>query len=95
MSVYYVFDVEVIDTEAYKPYSQNVPAMVARAGGKYLARGGELKILEGDPAVKRVVILEFPSEAAFRSWYDSEEYKPYQALRERVTRSKAYSVAGV
>jgi uncharacterized protein (DUF1330 family) len=95
MSIYAVFDVEVLDPEAYKPYTQNVPAMIAKAGGRYLARGGELTILEGDPGVKRVVILEFPTEAAFRSWYDSEEYKPYAALRRRATRSKAHLVAGV
>ena len=95
MSVYAVFDVEVLDPEAYKPYSQNVPALIAKADGRYLARGGQLTPLEGDPGVKRVVILEFPSEAAFRSWYDSDEYKPYHALRQRVTRSKAYLVAGV
>ena len=95
MSIYAVFDVEVLDAEAYKPYSQAVPAMIARAGGRYLARGGEVTSLEGNVDPNRVVILEFPSEAAFRSWYDSEDYWPYQAMRERLTRSKAYLVAGV
>ena len=95
MSIYAVFDVVVLDPEAYKPYSQNVPALIAKAGGRYLARGGDLTMLEGDPGVKRVVILEFPSAAAFHSWYDSEEYRPYQQLRERVTRSKAYLVEGI
>ena len=95
MSVYAVFEVEVLDPEAYKPYSQNVSAMVVKAGGRYLARGGEITTLEGEPPKPRVVILEFPSEQAFRSWYDSPEYAPYQALRERVTRSRAYLVTGL
>lgn len=95
MSVYAVFDVEVLDAEAYKPYSAAVPAMIAKAGGKYLARGGAITALEGDLDPKRVVILEFPSEAAFRSWYDSEEYQPFQAMRERLTRSKAFLVQGL
>lgn len=95
MSIYAVFDVEVLDSEAYKPYSQNVPAMIARAGGRYLARGGAVTSLEGDPETHRIVILEFPSEAAFRSWYDSEDYKPYQAMRERLAKSRAYIVEGI
>ena len=95
MSVYAVFNVEVLDPGAYKPYSQAVPALIAKAGGKYLARGGDVAVLEGEPDLKRVVILEFPSEAAFRSWYDSDEYKPYQGMRERLTRSTAYLVAGI
>jgi uncharacterized protein (DUF1330 family) len=95
MSVYAVFEVEMLDAEAYKPYSQAVPALIAKAGGKYLARGGATYTLEGEPPGPRVVILEFPSEAAFRSWYDSEEYAPYQKLRERVTRSRAFTVAGL
>src|SRR5690242_14553640 len=71
------------------------PGNGGQAGGKDLARGGALTTPEGDPGVKRVVILEFPSEAALRSCYDSEEYRPYQELRERVTRSKAFIVAGM
>lgn len=95
MSVYAVFEVDVLDAEAYKPYSQSVPAMIAKAGGRYLARGGDLTTLEGAAGGERVVILEFPSEAAFRSWYDSEEYKPLHALRQRVTNSRALLVAGI
>jgi uncharacterized protein (DUF1330 family) len=95
MSFYTVFNVEVLDPVAYEPYKQNVPALVAKAGGKYLARRGKLTVLEGDPSVSQVVILEFPSEAAFRSWYDSAEYAPYHALRQRVARSEAYAVEGL
>ena len=76
MSAYVIVDIEVTDPEAYEDYRSQVPALVAKHGGKYLVRGGPFEILEGDWSLNRLIVLEFPSMEAAKEFYDSEEYRP-------------------
>ena len=71
MSAYLIADVEVLDSAGYETYRQQVPATIAAFGGRYLVRGGALTVLEGAWSPKRCVILEFPSMAQLKAWYDS------------------------
>ena len=57
MSAYVIVDVEVEDPEAYTEYRQQVTGTFAPFGGRFLVRGGKLEHLEGDPAVRRVVVV--------------------------------------
>ena len=67
---------------------------VTAAGGRYLARGGELAVLEGDWQPPRLVILEFEDLAAARRWYDSERYQAARGLREGAARLRLVAVQG-
>lgn len=95
MSAYVIADVEVLDSAAYEEYRQQVPATIAAFGGRYLVRGGVLKVLEGDWSPKRCVILEFPSMAQLKAWYDSPAYVPLRAIRQRSTKSSLVMVEGL
>ena len=55
--------------------------MLARWGARYLVRGGEVEVLEGEWDHHTVVILEFPSRVAAEEFYESEEYAPLLKLR--------------
>jgi uncharacterized protein (DUF1330 family) len=57
---YVVVETDIHDPEQYELYKQASPAAVAAAGGRFIARGGELSVLEGDWQPKRLVLLEFP-----------------------------------
>ena len=61
MSAYLVVDIEVYDRERYETYKRMAPPSIALYGGRYLTRGGETGVLEGDWTPKRFVILEFPT----------------------------------
>jgi uncharacterized protein (DUF1330 family) len=95
MAVYVIADVEVIDSEGYEAYRQQVPATIAAHGGHYLARGGDTEVLEGSWSPKRCVILEFPDMARFRAWWTSPEYAPLRAIRERTTKSHLVVTQGL
>jgi uncharacterized protein (DUF1330 family) len=95
MSAYLIADVEVLDSAAYETYRQQVPATIAAFGGRYLVRGGALTVLEGTWSPKRCVILEFPSLAQLKAWYDSPAYVPLRAIRERSTKSNLVMVEGL
>ena len=95
MAAYLIGDVEVLDAAGYEVYRQKVPATVAAYGGRYLVRGGAIERLEGAWAPSRFVVLEFPSMTQFKAWWNSPEYVPLRALRERSTRSNIVVTEGV
>ncbi len=81
MAVYVVVNVRVTDPARYAEYRDRAPDTIARYGGRYLARGGAVEVLEGEWDPQRLVILEFESMERFREWYDSPEYAPLKRLR--------------
>ena len=95
MTAYVIADVEVLDPAGYEAYRQQVPATIAAYGGRYLARGGATEVLEGSWSPRRCVILEFPSMAQLKAWWDSPEYQPLRAIRERTTRSHLVATEGL
>jgi uncharacterized protein (DUF1330 family) len=95
MTAYVIADIEVLDPAGYEAYRQQVPATIAAYGGRYLARGGATEVLEGSWSPRRCVILEFPSMAQLKAWWDSPEYQPVRAIRERTTRSHLVATDGL
>ena len=95
MSVYVIADLEVIDAAGFDEYRRGVPATIAAHGGRYLARGGATRVLEGTWSPKRCVVLEFPTMQQFDTWWNCPEYQPLRALRERTTRSHLIVTEGV
>lgn len=90
---YIVAEVTVTNPSAYEGYRQAVSPIVARHGGVYLVRGGRSEVLEGSPA-GRVVVLEFPSVAAARAFYDSPEYQAIVGTRKANSISRVVLVEG-
>jgi len=95
MSGYVIVDIEVHDTAAYDEYRKLVGATLTRYGGKFIVRGGNIDVLEGDWKPKRIVILEFESSARAREWYDSEEYRMPKQLRMRAATGNIIAVEGI
>lgn len=95
MSAYLILDVEIHDQEKYQEYMAHVKPVIERAGAKYLARGGEHKVYEGDWQPYRIVILEFPTLDQWEKFYVSDEYKALKNLRESSSTGRLVSVMGV
>lgn len=95
MSAYLIANIEVTDAAAYEAYRIQVTAVVAAYGGRYLARGGQVARLEGEISPQRVVILEFPTMARLKAFYDCPEYRPLIAIRQRAARSHLFAVEGL
>ena len=81
MPAYVIVDIDVKDRDGFSRYVQEVAPMLARWGARYLVRGGEVEVLEGEWDHHTVVILEFPSRVAAEEFYESEEYAPLLKLR--------------
>jgi uncharacterized protein (DUF1330 family) len=95
MKAYVIVNVAVRDPERYKDYVAAATPTVAAHGGKYIARGGKAEKLEGSIAVARIVVLEFPSYAAARGWYDSPEYQAALSIRKSCSTGDLLIVEGV
>ena len=95
MPAYVIADVTVTDLPAMEEYRKQVPATLAKYGGRFLVRGGAHQTVEGDWKPTRLVVIEFPSLADARRWYDSEEYRAPKALRMRAGRTSVVIVDGV
>ena len=95
MSAYLISQIEVHDPQGYEEYRKLVGASLAKYGGKFVARGGQIDVLEGNWSPKRVVICEFESLARAREWYDSAEYKPAMDIRQKTSDAKIIVVDGL
>jgi uncharacterized protein (DUF1330 family) len=78
---YLLVQTDVLDPDRYAEYAAIAPDIVAKYGGRYLARGGRTVTLEGPPARGRVVVIEFPSMDAAQRFYASPEYTAARKLR--------------
>ncbi len=81
MAAYVIANVRVTDPDRYPEYISRVSRTIERHGGRYLVRGGEVEVLEGNWEPQRLVILEFESMERFRQFYDSPDYAPLKRLR--------------
>ena len=73
MSAYVISRVRMKPGAALDSYRQLAASSIERRGGRYLVRGGEQQILEGDWA-PATIIVEFPTMEAARTWYESADY---------------------
>ena len=81
MAGYIIANIDVHDGEMFGRYRDAVAPLIAQFGGRYLVRGASLEHAEGKLPFKRLVILEFPSLADAKRFYDSPEYAPVLKLR--------------
>jgi uncharacterized protein (DUF1330 family) len=83
MPAYWVARSRINDPVAYRKYTDRVPEIIARFGGKVLARGGRYRILEGPGKFHRFVVIEFPSLEKGVACFNSPEYQDAAAFRRR------------
>jgi uncharacterized protein (DUF1330 family) len=95
MAAYLIADIEITEPVGYEEYRRRVPAIIAAHGGRYLARGGATEVLEGTWQPRRSAIIEFPSLASLKAFWDSPEYQPLRAIRERSARSNLVVIEGL
>ena len=59
-------------------------ASLAEFGARYVVRGGNPEVLEGQPPVdRRLSILEFENRERAAEWYRSPQYQAAKAVRQR------------
>jgi uncharacterized protein (DUF1330 family) len=81
MPAYWVARSRIDNPVEYKKYTDRVPGIIARFGGKVLARGGRYQVMEGPENFKRFVVIEFPTLERGIECFQSKEYQEAAAFR--------------
>jgi uncharacterized protein (DUF1330 family) len=81
MPAYWVARSKINDPVEYKKYTDRVPAIITKYGGKVLARGGRFQIMEGPHKFQRFVVIEFPTFEQGVACFTSNEYDEAAAFR--------------
>ena len=92
MTAYVIFDVEIRDLDRYQDFMNQVKPALADAGAKYLTRGGEHRVYEGDWKPRRIVILEFPSINAWENFYHGPVYQGLKAIRDECSSARLVAI---
>jgi uncharacterized protein (DUF1330 family) len=95
MSAYVLVDIQVHDPVKFEEYKKLAPPSVVSYGGRYLARGGKVEILDGKEAPERVVVIEFPSMEKAREWYNCAAYAEAIKIRHASATSQFILVEGL
>jgi uncharacterized protein (DUF1330 family) len=96
MAAYVISEVEALDEVQFARYRELAAASIARHGGRYLVRGAEPEVAEGQSlGERRIVIVEFPDGEQLRRWYRSADYAEALAVREVALRRRLVFVDGV
>lgn len=90
-----IIEIEVLEPALYAEYVDKVRPTVEKFGGRYLARGGKVRVLSGDWQPERIILLEFPSHERVEQWLSSPDYAPLRALRNKAARGRAIIVEGI
>lgn len=90
MRVYFVAQITIHDEAEYNKYLDQADEVFSRFRGKYLAVDSNPAVLEGEWNHGRMVLIEFPDEAAFEEWYASPEYQ--SILQHRLNGAKCDTV---
>ncbi len=94
MPTYIVGDIRVSDSASYQAHLPRALATIARFGGRVVAGGGKIDLLEGDPMPERIFIIEFPTADAARRWYQSDDYQETLKVRLSTSSGRVFLIEG-
>jgi uncharacterized protein (DUF1330 family) len=92
MPAFLIADIDVTDDDVYKDYRSANPDIVNKFGGRYVALGGMVKVLEGDWHPNRTVIIEFPDMESLEAFYTCDEYVKLREIRWRSAKSRLVAI---
>jgi uncharacterized protein (DUF1330 family) len=92
---YVIVDVDIRDVPRYLTYMEKVRPALEAAGGRYLARGGAFTTYEGSWEPARLVLIEFPSQEAWESFYYGAAYEGIKTIRDETSTAKMVGLEGL
>jgi len=81
MPAYWVARAKVNDAVEYKRYTDLVPGILQKYGGKVLARGGRFVSLEEPQKFDRHIVIEFATLEDAVTCHESPEYQEARKFR--------------
>jgi uncharacterized protein (DUF1330 family) len=95
MAAYVIVEIHVTDPVRFEEYKKLAQGSIGGFGGKYIARGGRMEMLESDENYERIVILEFPTLERAKEWWASEKYREAKEMRQLSAKTRMIVVESV
>ncbi|KPK34028.1 MAG: hypothetical protein AMJ66_04245 [Betaproteobacteria bacterium SG8_40] len=95
MPAYVITEIEVTDPKGYEAYRARVGKSLEEFGARFLVRGGDVDVLEGDWQPRRIVMCVFDDMDTARRWYRSDGYQELKRLRQNTATMNMVAVEGV
>jgi uncharacterized protein (DUF1330 family) len=92
-----VSEIKVTDMDGYKEWLPGVQKTIAEAGGKYIGGGfNKTTPMIGEPPPNRVVLIQYPSMAAAKKWFDEHGAPELKKAEEKKLGTfRVYGVEGI
>ena len=94
MPSFVIGDITITDPAAYQAHVPRALATIARFGGRVIAGGGKVHLLEGGPRPERIFIIEFPTADAALRWYRSDDYQTALKIRQSASHGRVFVIEG-
>lgn len=95
MTVYVVVDNDVLEPEPYKQYLKLITPTLAKFGGSYLIRAGNIHFADSDWEPDRLVVMAFDNREDAEEWVHSDTTAPIHAMRRKHAKSRLIIIDGV
>lgn len=95
MAAYVIANIRVTDPDGYEEYKKLSGPTLEAHGGRFLVRGGETSVLEGNWTAGRSIVLEFPDADRARAWWNSAEYAAARDIRRRTADADMVLMVGI
>lgn len=93
MPVFLIADVKVTDDAWIPEYAAKVHDIVAKHGGKYLSRSGNIDTIEGEGLdTTLIALIQFPTRAALDEFVNDPEYAPFSKARQEGSVSRFHVI---
>ena len=91
-TVRFIAHFTVTDPDAYRIYEKGFFPILRSHGGRFLTFDDAPTVLEGSYEQGRTVVLEFDSEEALNTWWNSAEYRELAVHRHAGTTTHSVTV---
>jgi uncharacterized protein (DUF1330 family) len=91
---YWIAHVKVTDPERYKDYVAANAAAFRKYNARFLVRGGESTVPNGQLAGRRHVVIEFDSFATAKACHESPEYQAAAKIRDEASTADLIIIEG-
>jgi uncharacterized protein (DUF1330 family) len=94
--IYYIGEIDVTNSDAYlKEYAPKAQALIKKSGGRFVAAGGKVTAIEGQPPKSRVTVLVWDSMEKIQAWRNSAEFKENRKIGDKLAKFRAFTVEGL
>ena len=95
MAGYVITDVEITDPKLFAEFRAKLDPTIEAHGGKFIVRGENIKIIQGDWSPNRLVVVKFPDFEAAMTWSQSPEFVELKDILDRSSNTDIIIIEGV